>query len=144
LKDYAKLGDDDIESVKLLDGKTLEELMKESNDQLVILLDKPFNLKNKVAKKIHRRVTEANKEFRHIQMFEVGHDLKSMTKSPGYFPIEKPYKDEDDNKYYGTYLVDGAGFNDNNPAHEAPNQTAIQRVLKGAQCFKLVLLIHCG
>ena len=49
-------------------------------------------------------------------MFEVSAKSQdaSLTKCPGYFPLEKPQYDDVDEKYYATYLVDGAGFQDTN------------------------------
>ena len=57
-------------------------------------------------------------------MFKISHEMVSCTKTPGFFPIEKPIADKD-GEVYGTYIVDGAGFNDSTLAHEAPNQAAI-------------------
>ena len=46
-------------------------------------------------------------------MFKISHDTKSCTKTPGFFALERPKGNEDDEDYeVGTYLVDGAGFND--------------------------------
>ena len=64
-------------------------------------------------------------------MFKISHESFSCTMTPGFFPIEKPTEDED-GEVYGTYLVDGAGFNDTNLSREAPNQAAIQYVIENA------------
>jgi len=58
-------------------------------------------------------------------MFKISHENISCTKTPGFFPIEKPSVNEDNGEVYGTYIVDGAGFNDSTLSHEAPNQAAI-------------------
>ena len=56
-------------------------------------------------------------------MFNISHLNESCTKTPGFFPLEKPKpgKVGQDDDEPGTYLVDGAGFNDTNIEHELTN-----------------------
>jgi len=81
----------------------------------------------------------AGEDGQHHTVFETGHGLGSGSKTPGFFPLEKTSGREGGPP--GTYLVDGAGFNDSNLHHEVPNQAAIQHVLKNALCFKLLVLL---
>ncbi len=53
-------------------------------------------------------------------MFQISSDMKSCTKTPGFFKLKIPDKDKEDTSC-STYLVDGAGFNDTNASNEGPN-----------------------
>ena len=81
----------------------------------------------------------AGEDGQYRTVFETGHGFRSGSRTPGFFPLEKASGREGGSP--GTYLVDGAGLNDSNLHREAPNQTAIQHVLKNALCFKLLVLL---
>ena len=46
-------------------------------------------------------------------LFQIGHGVKSQTKSPSFYVL--------DDKSPNVYLVDGPGINDNNLKHEYSN-----------------------
>ena len=69
--------------------------------------------------------------FNNKVVFQIGHNTKSCTASPGFM------------KHKGIYFVDCPGLQDQDKAKEYPNQTAVHLIQKNSKASIIMLVIGC-
>lgn len=77
-----------------------------------------------------RMLTEEPLEFEGRHVFQIGHQLQSCTKDPGFYPLDEEAT---------VFMADAPGFGDSDIFSEIPNITLIYEILKVASHVTLVL-----